>query len=268
MLLARTPEVPKIFQPSQHFDDTEDQPEYLPVQMIEDSVRRLNGRLADNYAQEINSFFQRHPEYADLQANRNIVSESLERSHVGTSVTESALEDLLDVGNQSGCAGQLLKSASAIEAEGINERTVALQNKIIANAPPLTPTGDKQLDAAKQKERQIQEEKIRAMSMDQLLIVRNNQQLRQSTKDEVRAIVKQEDRARQANQRQYPPFPEIGFVPDGKDESCAVPMTRKLWSLLPASVCRKLLVRHGEKEINRVLDAADAQQRAAQKGNS
>lgn len=231
--------------------------EILPDGEIDRAIVRLHGRLADNFEPEINSFFRRHTEFLDNMANKKIVSESLERSFVGESPSESDLEDLLDIGNANGCYGELLRSAESLQAEGDEHNRQQLAEKLIVNLIPLRLDGkDTHADRRRVEDRRKREEQIRGMSIDQLKELREERRLRDADASSLRAIVKASDNQRAAQFQQFAPWPGL-YAPRGKDVSeVGIPLTKVLFARLPIDEQKRLLRVFGPDAINKAIREA------------
>lgn len=240
-------------------DDRFFEPEDFPAvaEAVLEALQRCQHRLADNYTNAIREFFSRHSEFADHEANRRVVADALEKSSVAVP-DENDLEDLLDPGNHNGVFGSLLKSAEAVEAEGREERRASLVDKVLANAPVLvTGTSDKEGERAKRKAREEWEKRIRAMSLPDLIRVRQKQELRSGSTDAAREIVLEADKqkADEFHDKRFTHWPGV-YVPPGKDASVGVPLTVQLFRRLPAHEISRLFRIFGESQINAALAAS------------
>lgn len=232
-----------------------DQEEYLPVKMVEEAIARVKHQLADAFRAPVDRWLaSRSDTYSQCEANKRVLLTALENE--GATSTDDLAEMLtafVHPGHPSSLDGSLLLSEQFQVERGREEQRTSLAEKIIKSE--------------KKKQRPEWEQRVRNASLEELRIIRDEQTLRQSTKDEVRATLVAEDRRRQSElvDRQFTKWPGQ-YIPPGKPPECGVPLTVYLFKQLPAPEIARLFRVFGKTQLDRAL--AETQVAATQKGNS
>lgn len=240
------------------FFDVSDIPNYLPNKITIDAIEKVRSRLADMFFEPVQCWLAKNIMYNPCDANAQILLRALASENA---TPEDDIDEMLTAlvhpGHPSTLDGSLLLSERFQYERGQEAQRVHLAEKLIANLAPLKLDGnDIQADRRRVEERRKREEQIRGMNLDQSKELRETTRLRRSDASESREIVRTASKERPAQFQQFAPWPDQGYLPPGKGPECAVPMTRFLWSKLPASECHRLLAKHGQATINRIIDEA------------
>ena len=226
----------------------------ISTSLLDGAFRRAKSALADNYADAINAFFARNPEWCCQQAYKEAVADALERDAI-IEPTDEDLEELLDPGNYNNVLGLLEKSPSAVQAETDEYARQNLISAILDSAEPLrTNTGDREAERAKANARAAWIQKVKQSSVEDLRRIREKQQLRQTDSADLHKAVKVVDKQRQQAFSRFPVLPPT-YVPPGKLEG--VPWSSQLLKRLAVVApkeFRRLLEMFGSEQIDAVLN--------------